>query len=154
MNNLRNAREFCFQFFFHLQLPVFDSLKGELQEEETHKLLSTHISDFKESTNTLLDDKMNKFVIKQLSSCLKNYKDVEKVISGNLKNWKISRLSKVDHTILILAVNELCFTKAAPPKVIINEAIELSKKFGSQESPSFINGILDSIAKKDPSNLR
>lgn len=148
MNNFRQAREFCFQYFFHIQLPVFDSLKDELNNEDQLKNLRSSILEFKESTNTMLNDEANSFVEKQIVHTLKNYSEIEGIISDNLKNWKLSRLSKVDHTNLLLAVNELCFTKTAPIKVIINEAIEISKKFGSLESSSFINGVLDGVAKK------
>ncbi len=149
MNNFRSAREFCFQFFFHLQLPVFASLKQELKEDNNLTNLRTSITDFKTSTNVLLDDKANEFVETQIVNTLKYYSEIEGIIEKNLKNWKISRLSKVDYTNLLLAVNELCYTKTAPMKVIINEAIEISKKFGSLESASFINGVLDSVAKSN-----
>lgn len=147
MSNIRSAREFCFQFFFHLQLPVFESMKNELIDQGSTKSVQNSINDFKASTNTLLADHENKYVQDQVIQTLSNYKAIEEIISSNLKNWKISRLSKVDHTNLLLAVNELCFTKFAPDNVVINEAIEISKKFGSKESPSFINGVLDSVSK-------
>ena len=149
MSNIRGAREFCFQFFFHLQLPVFESLKNDLSENDSIGNVRKSISEFKESTNTLLQDNENKYVEDQVINTLKNYKVIEETISKHLKNWKISRLSKVDHTNLLLAVNELCFTKFAPNVVIINEAIEISKKFGSAESASFINGVLDSVSKSN-----
>lgn len=149
MNNFRIAREFCFQYFFHLQLPVFESLKNDLRSEVQLGVLRASINEFKESTNTLLNDDANLFIEKQVINTLKNYSEIEVIITEHLKNWKLSRLSKVDHTNLLLAVNELCFTKTAPMKVIINEAIEISKKFGSLESSSFINGVLDSVAKKN-----
>ena len=147
MKNLRAAREFCFQYFFHLQLPVFESLKKDLQSEGTPTLLTESLNSFKASTNTLLDDQANQFVQSQITSSLKNYIEIEKIITANLRNWKIGRLSKVDHTNLLLSVNDLCFSKSAPHKVVINEAVEISKKFGTLESSSFVNGVLDSIAK-------
>ena len=147
MKNLRAAREFCFQYFSHLQLPVFESLKKDLQSEGTPTLLTESLNSFKASTNTLLDDQANQFVQSQITSSLKNYIEIEKIITANLRNWKIGRLSKVDHTNLLLSVNDLCFSKSAPHKVVINEAVEISKKFGTLESSSFVNGVLDSIAK-------
>ena len=149
MSNIRSAREFCFQYFFHIQLPVFESLKSGLISSNSTDSLRSSVQEFKESTNTLLADKEDKFVMDQIISTLKNYQEIEDIIAKNLKNWKLSRLSKVDHTNLLLAVNELCFTKYAPNTVVINEAIEISKKFGAAESSSFINGVLDSIAKSD-----
>lgn len=148
MNDLRSAREFCFQFFFHLQLPVFDTLKKELQDDGSLKKLEDSINDYKETTNSIFSDKANIFIKEQISSCLKNYDEIENIISANLKNWKLARLSKVDHTNLLLAINDLCFSQSASKNIIINEAIEISKKFGALESSSFINGVLDSVAKK------
>ncbi|MDP7320347.1 MAG: transcription antitermination factor NusB [Bacteriovoracaceae bacterium] len=149
MKNIRNAREFCFQFFFHLQLPIFQELKQQLQADGGEVELNNQINEFKQTTNSLLADNEQNFVETQVKSTLKHYAELEKLIEENLKNWKISRLSKVDHTTLLLAVNELKYTQTAPKKVIINEAIEISKKFGTKESSSFINGILDNIAKKE-----
>ncbi|MAX66854.1 MAG: transcription antitermination factor NusB [Halobacteriovoraceae bacterium] len=149
MKNIRNAREFCFQFFFHLQLPIFQELKQQLQADGGEVELNNQINEFKQTTNSLLADNEQNFVETQVKSTLKHYAELEKLIEENLKNWKISRLSKVDHTTLLLAVNELKYTQTAPKKVIINESIEISKKFGTKESSSFINGILDNIAKKE-----
>ena len=146
MNDVRVAREFCFQFFFHFQLPIFQDLREELKTGSL-ELLRDKISELKETTGILLSDQSNQFVEKQILSALTNYSEIEEHIEKNLKKWKLNRLSKVDHTILLLAVNELVFTKTAPPKVSINEAIELAKKFGTAESYSFINGVLDSVSK-------
>lgn len=69
-------------------------------------------------------------------------------IEADSKNWSASRMSGVTRTILRLAIYELLNTEI-PPKVIINEAVELSKKFGDEQEPSFINGILNRIAKEE-----
>ena len=61
------------------------------------------------------------------------------------KNWKITRMSCVDRNIIRIAIFEMLFCKDIPAKVSINEAIDIGKKFGTDESGSFINGIIDSI---------
>lgn len=149
MNKKREAREFCFQYFFHMQLPIFQELKHELANDDSSQVLKDSLLEFKESTNTILSDELNLFVEQQVTSTLKHYVEIEKVLEKYLKNWKLHRISRVEHTNLLLAVNDLCFTKSAPVNIIINEAIEISKKFGSLESGSFINGILDNIAKNE-----
>ena len=63
--------------------------------------------------------------------------------------FPISKIAKIDVAILRLAVYELIFEKNTPPKVIIDEAIELAKEYGSDSSPSFVNGVLGSIYKKN-----
>ena len=67
------------------------------------------------------------------------------MISKTSQNWRLERIARVDHSILRLAVYELLYRDDIPPKVSINEAIDLGKKFGTEESGAFINGILDKI---------
>ena len=71
--------------------------------------------------------------------------EIDRLIQKHSKNWRIDRMAWVDRNILRLAVYELVFLRATPPKVALNEAIDLGKKFGTSDSSSFINGILDSI---------
>lgn len=68
-------------------------------------------------------------------------------IRSSSKNWKLNRMAMVDRNILRLAVYELMFMEDIPKRVSINEAIELGKKFGSEDSGSFINGVLDKISQ-------
>ena len=78
-----------------------------------------------------------------------NSEQLEKYISENLKEkWTIDRISKIDLAILKIAVFELIFSKL-PYKVVINEAVELAKKYGDDSSKSFVNGILASVVKKN-----
>ena len=68
-------------------------------------------------------------------------------IQKTSKNWRLERMSRVDRNILRLAVAELLCADGVPAKVIINEAVELAKRFGAEEAPAFVNGILDRIAQ-------
>lgn len=70
------------------------------------------------------------------------------MISSSLKKWKLDRLSAVDRSILRLGVYQLKFCSDIPERVVINEAIELAKKFSTEASPAFVNGLLDAISKK------
>jgi N utilization substance protein B len=70
---------------------------------------------------------------------------IDAVIERFSSNWKISRMSCVDRNVLRIAVFELLYCTDIPPKVSINEAIDVGKRFGTEESGAFINGILDSI---------
>ena len=74
-----------------------------------------------------------------------NRETIDTVIEQFSSNWKISRMSCVDRNILRIAVFELLYCADIPPKVSINEAIDVGKRFGTEESGAFINGILDSI---------
>jgi transcription antitermination factor NusB len=72
----------------------------------------------------------------------------DELITAAALKWKLSRLSQVDKSILRLSVYHLKFCSDIPPKVTINEAIELAKKFGTDKSPSFVNGVLDGVLRK------
>jgi len=76
-----------------------------------------------------------------------NHSACDELITGSAKKWKLTRLSLVDKSILRLAVFQLKFCADIPPKVAINEAIELAKKFGTEKSPAFVNGVLDGVLK-------
>jgi len=83
--------------------------------------------------------------------CKETWQRVEEcdnLIGESTIKWGLSRLSLVDKSILRLAVYQLKFCSDIPPKVVINEAIELAKKFGGEKSPSFINGVLDAALRK------
>jgi N utilization substance protein B len=74
-------------------------------------------------------------------------KEVDAVIEKASRHWKLSRMQASDRNVLRLATYELVQERDTPYKVVINEAVELAKKFGTDESPAFINGILDKIAR-------
>ena len=83
--------------------------------------------------------------------------ELDKLIAGCSDNWSLGRMSKVDINILRLAVFEFLYCDDIPPKVTLNEAVDLGKTFGSENSGSFINGILDALNlklnKKNATNL-
>lgn len=72
--------------------------------------------------------------------------ELDPIISTHAQNWRIERISAIDRAILRLAISELR-TRGTPPKVVLNEAVELAKKFSSEEAAPFINGILDAAMK-------
>ena len=69
----------------------------------------------------------------------------DQIVAGS-RNWRLERMARVDRNILRLAVGELLHTPATPIRVVINEAVELAKRFGTAESPAFVNGVLERIA--------
>lgn len=76
-----------------------------------------------------------------------NLSACDELIACSVIKWKMSRLSLVDKSILRLSVYQLKFCSDIPPKVVINEAIELAKKFGADKSSAFVNGVLDAVLK-------
>jgi len=90
------------------------------------------------------------FALGLLTGILDNQAALDAKISEKSPNWSISRMSKIDLCIIRLATFELLFRDDIPRSVTINEAIEIAKKFGSEESPAFVNGILDEISRGLP----
>ena len=72
--------------------------------------------------------------------------EIDELITSASKNWRIDRMSRVDRNILRLGACELLAFRDVPVKVVINEAVELAKRFGTAESSAFVNGVLDRIA--------
>ena len=75
--------------------------------------------------------------------------EIDVLLNENTKGWKTSRMNKVDLTILRLAVYEMKWDEDIPEGVAINEAVELAKKFGGDDSPSFVNGVLGRLARQE-----
>jgi N utilization substance protein B len=72
---------------------------------------------------------------------------LDAIVSSHAKNWRVSRMAIVDRNILRLATFELAHTETPAP-VVLNEAVELARRFGSDESPPFVNGVLDAVARQ------
>jgi len=87
------------------------------------------------------------FTTKILKAFAENYSAINETISSHLKGYTIERLYKIDLAIITLAVIELNFIKENPKVVVINEAVELAKKYSTEKSPRFINGVLADIVK-------
>lgn len=82
------------------------------------------------------------FVQTLVEGTTRHTEEIDRLLSGYLQGWKVERLSRVDLQILRMAVFEMVFHDEAPPRVVINEAIELAKWFGTEESGKFVNGVL------------
>lgn len=87
-------------------------------------------------------------VSKEFKPVLKNVKKIDNIISGAAPEWPIEKIAKVDLAILRLAVYELRIQHKTPPKVIIDEAVELCKEYGGESAPGFVNGVLGTIYGK------
>ncbi len=143
MSTKREAREFCLQFLYHFQLPAFSDLKKDLDTATIFERLQ----EFKATLNIELSSESQAYVASMVNGIIKSHESLEEVLVKYLKNWKLSRISKIEHTIFMMAIYELTYHPEVPGKVVINEAIELGKKYSTKESASFLNGILDSIYK-------
>ena len=90
----------------------------------------------------------NKFVRDVVNGVLENRENIDKVITKYLDNWDLDRLGKTDRAILRLSTYEMLYY-STPKIVVINEAVELAKKYSTEDSPSFVNGILAKVVRKE-----
>jgi len=94
-----------------------------------------------------LNEEVAAFARLLLSGTIENRKRIDKTIQKHLENWDIVRLNRVDLAILRMSVYTLMFQTDIAPTIVIDEAIELSKEFGTDDSYRFVNGVLDAIRK-------
>jgi transcription antitermination factor NusB len=129
MGERRRARELAVQVLFHLEFTPDDP-------SEVFDLVCENF----DARKSIRD--FSKQLV--LGVCEKK-KTLDKVISEASKNWRIERMARLDRSILRLATFEIMFIEDIPPKVSLDEAVEIGKKFGSDDSGRYINGVLDNI---------
>ena len=133
--NRSSIREQAFKLLYSLEIQ-----KDMNKEEQVDLYLES---------NNIKDEEAVSYIKDAIIGIETNKKDIDEKIIQNLKsNWKLERVSKIDLTILRLAIYEIKY-KELPYKVAINEAVELAKKYGEDTSKNFVNGILASIVNKD-----
>ena len=93
-------------------------------------------------------EEVKEYVIKICSEFKNNKEQIDKLISEFAFGWDIERIFKIDKDILRIAIIEIAFLKDAPYKVVVDEALELAKKYSTDDSPSFINGILARVVER------
>lgn len=132
----RTEREAVFKLIFRRE---FNS------EEEMKDQLAYFFKDNEES-GKLSDDEQKK-VEERYDLVSSHMEEIDEIITSHAEGWNISRMGKVELAIIRLAVFELHFDEDIPDLVAIDEAVELAKKFGGDQAPSFINGVLARIVK-------
>lgn len=131
MSTRRKAREIALQAFYSY----------EFTQYEIKNIISCVLIENDEK----LED--NNFSSELLNKCLENIEDIDECIKGKLENWDFRRIAIIDKIVLRLAITELLYFEDIPPKVTIDEAIEIAKKYSTEKSGSFVNGILNAIYK-------
>src|SRR5262245_21796204 len=129
MKKRTRARELALQFLYQLDLrgaELLGEAKAFLRGEEEHKTV-------------------REFALQQVNGVAEHQSELDGAIRGVAQNWEIARMAVIDRNVLRMAAYELYHCPDIPPKVAINEAIELGKRFSTQNSGAFINGILDKI---------
>ena len=131
-------------------------LRSKAREVALHLLYQIEISkkDYKVAFQSYLESNPQEqevidFSLFLVEGVIKNLAHIDTLIQKHVKNWKIDRMAFIDRNILRIACLELLFLDDIPPKVSINEAIELAKRFGDIDSSSFVNGVLDKIYRME-----
>lgn len=129
MGNRRRSRELAMQALFQI----------EMNQDHSSEALELFCKHFGVAKN------VKPFFLRLVEGVKKFQHEIDPLVERFSKNWKIGRMSRADLNIMRVAVYELLYCDDIPSKVSINEAIDIGKKFGTEDSGAFINGILDSI---------
>ena len=128
------AREQAFKLLYSLQL---------IEDKDIEEQLNLFLEE-----NNIVDKDAIDYIKDIITGTNKNNSEIEKTISENIKaDWDITRISKIDLTLLKLGIYEIQYSKL-PYKVVINEVVELAKKYGDDKSKAFVNGALAGVVKK------
>lgn len=133
MGMRRKARELALQALYAIEI-----------EPEGYRKTDTFWGAFEAEAHVMA------FARELVAGVAANREDIDRRIAEKSKNWTLSRMARIDLNLLRLATYELMYRPDIPKNVTINEAIEIAKTFGSEDSPAFVNGILDEIAQGLP----
>ncbi len=132
--NRSEARELAFKFLYQIEV------QKELNEEQIELFFEN---------NEIIDNNAQEYIKDIVNGIKMHEKTINEIIASNLKtDWKLERISKINLSLLKLGIYEINY-KELPYKVVINEVVELAKKYGEDTSPLFINGILASVVKEN-----
>ncbi len=134
MRERRRAREEALKILYKMDL--LDRWERKALEEE---ISYGNISDF---------EKIKDYLLFLIETILENRSLIDEKIKKRVKNWKFERLGILERNILRIAIAELLFSPDVPPKVAIDEAIEIAKKYVSRDAGKFVNGVLDGVLKE------
>ncbi len=137
MGARRKAREYAFQILFQLDFDS-DNVADKLEQFwQTHNC---------RNRRGLVPPQVKLFAESLVCGTMKQLDQIDERIGQQSHNWCLERIAKVDKNIMRVAIYEILYCDDIPPKVSINEALDIAKKYSTTESAGFINGILDKIA--------
>lgn len=139
MKSRHQAREVALQILYKYDLATHSVGQNAPQGYDLTRSLKHHFEHFG------VHESIRGFIGQLVAGTLERVKDLDPLVERYASNWKVSRMSSVDRSLLRMAVYEMIHLKDTPASVVIDEAIELAKEFGTSDTPAFINGVLDSI---------
>ena len=135
MGTRRKAREAALQFLFQ------DDFTGDVDHQD--QKISDRFSQF--CTLYQISHKARPYALQLLNGIQSKRQQLDRIIGENAENWRLERIAITDRNLLRVGAYEMIFADDVPPQVAINEAVEIAKRFGSGDSPAFINGVLDAV---------
>jgi N utilization substance protein B len=157
MRNRRLARERAIQFLFQHDINPPEAVEEELEHFWDSQTSAAIAEDHQPATwgkqtepapPTVEDSDVRKFGDPLIRGVLDKLCEIDGIIADQTRNWDFDRIAKVDRNILRLAIYEMMHRDDIPPVVSINEAIDIAKKFSTENSGRFVNGILDKVKGK------
>jgi transcription antitermination protein NusB len=133
MGPRRKAREYALQMLF----------QWDITHDSIDQVAATFFQNQPEESEIVVE-----FARQLVMNTVEHVEQIDEFIRRHAEHWRLDRMATVDRNILRLAVQEFLYDKETPKTVVINEAIEIARRFSAQESPMFINGVLDSIKKE------
>jgi transcription antitermination protein NusB len=133
MGPRRKAREYALQMLF----------QWDITHDAIEQIVATFFQNQPEESAAIVD-----FARNLVTGTIDHVEEIDRLIQRHAEHWRLDRMAVVDRNLLRLATQEFLHDSGTPKTVIINEAIEIARRFSTQESPQFINGILDSIKKE------
>lgn len=140
MGARRTARERALQALYGMEM------SRATPKEALEQAWSSASQDPEGKKDADADPAARNFALELVDGVSSNLQEIDELLQQHSHNWRLDRMSRIDRNILRLAVFELKHRADIPRKVTLNEAIELGKNFGTEESSAFINGLLDRIA--------
>jgi len=134
MGSRRRGREIALQILYQLDV------QDQLSDEQALALFWKHFAEDPEEGD---GDEARTFAAELVRGVREKLQGIDALLTKASKNWRLERMARVDRNLLRLALWELKWSADVPAKVAINEAIEIAKRYGTAESPAFVNGILD-----------
>ena len=139
MKSRHRAREIALQILYQYDLSQQTQGKITPQNQDLVNELVNYYNHFK------IAEELREFIGQLVVGTLKETPALDAILEKHTTHWKISRMSAVDRSLLRMAVYEMTHMGETPRTVVIDEAVELAKQFGTAETPAFINGILDQV---------
>ena len=133
MGPRRKAREYALQMLF----------QWDITRDTIDQIADTFFQEQEKEPEGIVE-----FARRLVKGTVEHVEEIDRLIQRHAEHWRLDRMATVDRNLLRMAVQEFLYDNEIPKTVVINEALEIARRFSSQESPQFINGILDSIKKE------